>query len=105
MSDLLEKYDKNGNGEIDAAELALIEIEDRRRKMEDDDAKRDSQRRMAWFALIGLLVYPAGVFIASSFGFSDAANIIGDMAGIYFVSIAALVGTFFGVTNLPEKGK
>lgn len=103
MSDLLEKETRES--EADAAALKKIEIEFRRRALEDDDAKRDSQRRMAWFALIGLLVYPAGVFTASFFGFSDAASIIGDMAGIYFVSIAALVGTFFGVTNLPGKGK
>jgi hypothetical protein len=98
----LEKYDTNGNGVIDPEELALIELEDRRRRMEDDDAKRDSQRRMAWFALVGLLVYPLGVLLASLMGLSEAANIIGDMAGIYFVSIAALVGTFFGVTNIPK---
>ena len=46
----LEKYDKNGNGVIDPHELALIELEDRRRKMEDEDAQRDSIRKMAWFA-------------------------------------------------------
>ena len=36
----LEKYDTNGNGVIDPHELALIELEDRRRKMEDEDAQR-----------------------------------------------------------------
>ena len=40
----LEKFDTNGNGKIDPEELQLIELEDRRRRMEDEDAKRDTQR-------------------------------------------------------------
>ena len=43
----LEKYDKNGNGILDPDELLAIELEDRRRKMEDEDAHRDELRRQA----------------------------------------------------------
>jgi hypothetical protein len=44
------EYDFNGNGKIDPEEREIM-LEDRRRKMEDADAKRDAQRRMTWFAL------------------------------------------------------
>jgi hypothetical protein len=98
----LEKYDTNGNGKLDPEELALIELEDRRRKMEDEDAQRDAIRRMAWFALIGLLVYPIGIFLADLFGMGTAAGLIADIAPTYFASIAVLVSAFFGASALKK---
>ena len=99
----LEKYDKNGNGVIDPEELALIELEDRRRKMEDEDAQRDSIRKMAWFALFGLLLYPFGIFLCDLFGLATAAGLIADIAPTYFASIAVLVSAFFGSTAIASK--
>lgn len=98
----LEKYDTNGNGKLDPEELAMIELEDRRRKMEDEDAQRDAIRRMAWFALIGLLVYPIGIFLADLFGMGTAAGLIADIAPTYFASIAVLVSAFFGASALKK---
>lgn len=99
----LEKYDTNGNGVIDPHELALIELEDRRRKMEDEDAQRDSIRKMAWFALLGLLLYPFGIFLADAFSMGTAANLIADIAPTYFASIAVLVSAFFGASAIKKK--
>ena len=101
---ILEKYDENGNGVIDPEELALIELEDRRRKMLDDDAQRDSIRKMAWFALIGLLLYPFGIFLADMFSMGTAAQLIADIAPTYFASIAVLVSAFFGASAIKAKG-
>jgi len=99
----LEKYDKNGNGVLDPDELALIELEDRRRQMEDSDAQRDSIRKMAWFALFGLLLYPFGIFLCDVFGLSTAARLIADIAPTYFASIAVLVSAFFGASAITKK--
>ena len=99
----LEKYDTNGNGKIDPEELALIELEDRRRRMEDEDAQRDQQRKMVWFALFGMLLYPLGIVASGFLGLEQATNILGSIASIYFVSVAGIVGVFFGVTNLGGK--
>jgi len=99
----LEKYDTNGNGRLDPEELAAIELEDRRRKMLDDDAQRDSIRKMAWFALIGLLLYPLGIFLADYFAMGTAAQLIADIAPTYFASIAVLVSAFFGASALTKK--
>jgi|TARA_Y100000114_G_scaffold46289_1_gene41982 hypothetical protein len=95
----LEKYDTNNNGVIDPPELALIELEDRRRKMEDEDAQRDSIRKMAWFALFGLLMYPSGIFICDLLGLGRAAELIADIAGTYFIAVSALVASFFGFSS------
>ena len=57
-----EEYDFNGNGKIDPEERAIM-LDDMRRKMIDADQKRDSQRKMAWFSLTGMLVFPLGVVL------------------------------------------
>ena len=99
----LDKYDTNGNGVIDPHELAVIELEDRRRQMEDEDAQRDSIRKMAWFALFGLLLYPFGIFLCDLFGLDTAAGLIADIAPTYFASIAVLVSAFFGASAIKKK--
>lgn len=89
------KMDANGDGHISAAEAAM-ELEFRRKALEDQDAMRDAQRNMAWFALFGMLLYPFAVVIAVWIGLEQASNILGDMAATYFVSVAAIVAAFFG---------
>jgi hypothetical protein len=60
-----EKADVDGNGSIDQSEWDRLALEDRRLKMADDDAQRDAQRKMAWFALFGMLLYPFAIIICN----------------------------------------
>jgi len=87
--------DLNGDGLVDAEEKAM-ELEFRRKALEDQDAMRDAQRKMAWFALGGMLLYPFAVVLAVFLALDQAGNILGDMAATYFVSVAAIVAAFFG---------
>jgi hypothetical protein len=64
------EYDFNNNGKIDPEEREIM-LEDRRRKMEDADAKRDAQRQMTWFALSGMVLYPLAIILASALGYSE----------------------------------
>ena len=89
------KKDLNGDGHISAEEMEM-DIEFKRKKLEDEDAMRDAQRKMAWFALFGMLLYPFAVVIANWVGLDQASKILGDMAATYFVSVAAIVAAFFG---------
>lgn len=73
-----------------------LELEDQKRRLEDEDELRDTQRKMAWFALFGMLLYPFAVVIAEFAGLNKAADILGDMAATYFVSTAAIVMALFG---------
>ena len=43
-------------------------LEFKRKELEDNDAQRDAIRKMAWFSLIGLPIYPVGIAITSAFG-------------------------------------
>jgi len=62
--------DTNGDGIVTDEEQAMY-LEFKRKEMEDADAQRDAIRKMAWFALFGLLLYPFGIFITSAFGLSN----------------------------------
>lgn len=97
-----DMYDLNGDGVIDDVERKIM-LEDKRRKMEDEDAQRDSIRKMAWFALFGLLLYPFGIFLADMFGMGTAASLIADIAPTYFASIAVLVSAFFGASAIKAN--
>ena len=99
----LEKYDTNGNGVIDPNELQAIELEDRRRKMLDDDAHRDQQRKMVWWVLAGMLGYPLFVVGASLLTLDKAADILGSMATIYFPATSLILGAFFGASAYAAK--
>ena len=98
-----EQADKDNNGSIDRKEWEAMNYEFERERLADENAKRDAQRKMTWFALLGMLLYPFGVIFASLLGLSQAADIIGSMASIYFVSIAAIVGSFFGFSAMETR--
>ncbi len=96
--------DTNGDGKVTKEEQELY-LEFRRKELEDADAMRDAQRSMAWFALFGMLLYPAIVLIANIIGMDQAAKILGDMAAVYFVSVAAIVAAFFGAQAVGKAKK
>jgi len=98
----LEAADSNGDGHITREELNM-HLEFKRRELEDQDAQRDAMRKMTWFALTGMLLYPAIIVIASWLDVDDAAKIIGDIAPTYFVAISALVAAFFGANAYSSK--
>ena len=87
------KYDVDGDGVVTDEEL---DLDERMMRLENEDKKADAQRNMAWFALAGMLLYPALVVISILTGLDKAASILGDMAATYFVSVAAIVAAFFG---------
>ena len=99
--------DKDRDGVVSDDEIAMeermIELEDMRSDMENEDKKQDAQRNMAWFALAGMLLYPFAVVISVWVGLDQAGKILGDMAAVYFVSVAAIVAAFYGKEALANK--
>jgi hypothetical protein len=100
----LQEADTNGDGYVSSEELAMY-LEFKRRELEDQDAQRDAMRKMTWFALFGMLLYPVTIVLASWLDVDDAATIIGNIAPTYFVSIAALVAAFFGANAYSASKK
>ena len=99
----LEGADTNGDGHITEEELEM-HLEFKRKELEDADAQRDAMRKMTWFALFGMLLYPGAILITSLLGQAAAAQLISDIAPTYFVSISVLVAAFFGADAVKAKG-
>ena len=98
------KKDTNGDGHISLEEMEM-DLEFKRKALEDADARRDAMRQMAWFALWGMLLYPFAVVLAVLIGLTEASKILGSMASVYFVSVAAIVAAFFGTQAMNTKKK
>ena len=100
--------DADGDGVITDEEMArakeIAEFDHKRKMQENEDAKEDQIRSMAWFALWGMLLYPVLILITSILNVPDAAELIGNIAPTYFVAIAGLVAAFFGA-QAYSKGK
>ena len=94
--------DVNADGKVDDVERAMY-LEFKRKELEDADAMRDAQRTMTWFALWGMLLYPATVMATEIMNLHQAAEILGSMASVYFVSVAGIVAAFFGAQAWSGK--
>ena len=102
--EVAKKVDRNGDGHISQEEMEM-NLEFKRKELEDADARRDAMRKMTWFALMGMLLYPAGILITSMLGYEETAKIIGNIAPTYFVAISALVAAYFGANAYVDKKK
>lgn len=100
--------DTDGDGVITDEEMArakeIAEWEHRKKMQENEDAKEDQIRAMAWFALWGMLLYPVLILLTSILKQDTASGLIANIAPTYFVAIAGLVAAFFGA-QAYSKGK
>lgn len=96
-----EKYDLDGDGIVTDEEF---EMDQKLVRLENEDKKEDAQRYMAWFALWGMLLYPSLVVLSILISLDQAAKILGDMAAVYYVSVAAIVASYFGSQALKKNG-
>ena len=94
--------DANGDGKVSSEEEKMY-LEFKRKELDDQDAMRDAQRKMTWFALGGLLLYPFAVVLASLVGLDEAQKTLGSMAPTYFVAVAGIVAAFFGAQAYSKK--
>jgi hypothetical protein len=102
-----QNYADSNESSLSPKELSeakkMIELKSRKLEIENEDKKQDAQRRMAWFSLVGMLLYPILVIVSAAIGFYEASEILGDMANVYFVSVAAIVAAFFGSQAYSSK--
>lgn len=102
-----EPFDLDGDGIVSDGEISqtekMLQLKQKKNQVENQDKREDSQRKMAWFALFGMLLYPFAVVIAVWIGLDEASKILGTMAATYFVSVAAIVAAFFGTQAYVNK--
>ncbi|HBA57507.1 MAG TPA: hypothetical protein DCZ37_06545 [Alteromonas macleodii] len=95
-----ERYDSDGDGVVTDTELATTE---KLQALEIANEKADAQKNMCWFALFGMLLYPALIVSTSFLKLDQAASILGDIASVYFVSTAGVIAAFFGTQMFSKR--
>lgn len=101
-NDLMSSADLDGDGSLTSEEL---DVRERILNIQDRDAMRDAQRRMAWAAVLGMLIYPVMIVLAVWLKLDIAADILGDMSSTYFLSVAAIAGAFYGGQAYTDRKK
>lgn len=99
----MNEYDLNNNGVIDDGVERELMLEDRRRKIEDADAKRDTERRLCVACAMGMLLYPFAILAASMMALHDAAALLADIAPVYSVAASGVVVGYFGFNAMGAK--
>ena len=94
------KYDTDGDGVVTDSELATTE---KLQALELKNERATQQASMAWFGLYGMVGYTVLVIASQYFNLTQAAAILGDMAAVYFVSTAGIVGAFFAAESFKAK--
>ena len=98
-----DKADADKNGSIDRNEWNRLALEDRRLEIADHDLKRNAERRFTGMALMGMLIYPFIILLASVLGFDKAATLITDIASVYVIAASGVVAAFMGFNAYSAK--
>ena len=64
--------------------------------MADEDAQRDAQRQDGMVCIIRHVVVPFAIIICNLANLDEAMKSLASIAGVYFVSVAAIVAAFYG---------
>ena len=90
------ELDLDGDGIVSDTELAAVEALSKHEKA-------DAQRRMAWVAIIAMLVFTIFVFLPI---FPDTRiKALADLFGLFYIGMASVVGAFMGMTAYMSMGK
>jgi hypothetical protein len=92
------RFDANSDGIVDDEEIQnaqeMLELELR-------EEKADAHRRMAWTAMISMIVFSAGLYLP--WIDTERVNALADLLGMFFIAQAGVVGAYMGVTAWMSK--
>ena len=92
------KYDLDGDGEVTDEELErhqqLVELELR-------EEKADSQRNMAWVAMISMVLF--SVFLMLPIMPDSRVKALSDLLGLFYIAQASIVAAYFGATAFMSR--
>ena len=96
MSPERRELDADKDGVVSDAEIQAA-------KASSDLLKQDSQRRMAWIAMISMLVFTALVFLPI---FPDSRiKALGDLFSVFYIGMAGVGSAYFGAAAFIARKK
>ena len=88
--------DLDNDGVVSDKELAVMEALEKKEKME-------AQKKMAWVAMVSMLVFTALVFLPI---FPDTRiKALSDLFGLFYIGQAGVVGAYMGMTAYMSAKK
>ena len=89
-----EEFDIDGDGVVSDEEMSVIQ------KI-DAHEKSDAQRKMAWVAMVTMIVFTLLLFLPI---FPDGRiKALSDLFGLFYIGMAGVVGSYFGMTAYMSK--
>ena len=89
------KYDVDGDGIVSDEEMKTIHAI-------NQEAKIESQQKMAWVAMISMIVFTVLVFLPI---FPDTRiKALADLFGLFYIGQAGVAGAYMGVTAYMSNG-
>lgn len=98
MNSKYNEYDTNQDGVVDDEEIAR---ENAAREVENRDKKEDQQRRMAWIAMLSMIIFTAILF--SPIISAERVAALSDLLSMFYIAQAGVVATFFGAQAYINK--
>ena len=89
-----EEFDIDGDGVVSDDEMSVIQ------KI-DAHEKSDAQRKMAWVAMVTMIVFTLLLFLPI---FPDGRiKALSDLFGLFYIGMAGVVGSYFGMTAYMSR--
>lgn len=98
--ELQSKFDINGDGKVTEEEIAKIE---KLTSLENADKKEDQLRRMAWVAMISMVIFT--ILIFAPFIPVDRVMALDNLLGMFYIAQAGIVASFFGSSAYMSVNK
>ena len=86
-------FDMDGDGTITESEIARKE---RMLEIELREEKADSQKRMAWVAMLMMITFTA--FLFSSYVSDNRVSALADLLGLFYIAQTGVVAAYMGAT-------
>lgn len=98
MARNIEDFDIDKDGSVSDDDLKRS---DQINEIEIREQKARTQKRMAWTALIGMLLFTAVLF--SPIVGDSRVSALADLLGLFYIAQAGIVGAYMGVTAWMSK--
>ena len=89
--DIKQMVDSNSDGLVTDEEINLA---NKMHELQEKVRKSESQEKMAWIALFGIILFTA--FLFSSYIEIDKVDKIGEFIGMFYITLAGVVATYMG---------
>lgn len=83
--------------------IKKLEAKERRIDLENRDKKEDQQRRMAWVAMISMIVFT--VFLFSPFISVERVAVLDNLLSMFYIAQAGIVASFFGSSAYVSRNQ